>query len=177
MPFFLLRIFISHLSFAKPGARYCEEYKKDAEKVGFHRMTSKFLSLSVLGRGRPLFSLTPASLGISKAVSYSISCWSRTSCLAMYIFSLMEPEVRTGFFLPIWQESTWFYKPIKWTMLSCSPSNSTYYFCLTQCAFEPDRSGLNPSSALTSCVNLGQFLCPSEAWIFHLWNVGKEIQL
>lgn len=101
MPFFLLRIFISHLSFAKPGARYCEEYKKDAEKVGFHRMTSKFLSLSVLGRGRPLFSLTLASLGISKAVSYSISCWSRTSCLAMYIFSLMEPEVRTGFFLPI----------------------------------------------------------------------------
>lgn len=82
--------------------------------------------------------------------------------LAIWVFFLMDPEVRVGFLLSMWHESPWFWRPINWTPLSCPSPKNAHHFCLTHCAFEPDRSGLNPSFECTSCINLGKFLCLSE---------------
>lgn len=77
--------------------------------------------------------------------------------LAIWTFFLMDPEVRTGFPLLIWQESTWFYRTTTWPPLSCPSSNNVYYFCLTQYALEPDRSGLNCSSVLSIVLTWANF--------------------
>lgn len=55
---------------------------------------------------------------------------------------------------------------------SCPPPNNAHNSCLTQCAFEPDRCGLNPGSVLLivltwadffACVKLRYFI--SNTWV------------